>query len=400
MRLLFIADGRSPIAQNWIAHFCSSGYEVHLISTFPCVPQLELSSLHVVSVAFSAAARHLRREAGRAMGGAKGIRWRAFMRHWIGPLSLPWSTNRAHALMQKVDPDLVHAMRIPFEGILAASANPATPLIISVWGNDFTLHAHTTPIMGYLTRRTLLRADALHLDCERDLRLARERGFSSEKPTFVSPGAGGVRPEIFHPGQPNLFGLGERLANELRAIPPESMVVVNPRGFRAYVRNDTFFQAIPKVLQDQPNVIFLCPAMADEAQALRWVDQLNISNAVRLLPMLRPKEMAAVFQRSQVMVSPTEHDGTPNTLLEGMACGSFPVAGDLESIREWIDDGVNGFLIDPDDPEALARAICKALSSTNLLEVAAERNQQLIHARAAYPNTMVEAESFYRQVAV
>ena len=33
------------------------------------------------------------------------------------------------------------------------------------------------------------------------------------------------------------------------------------------------------------------------------------------------------------------HDGTPNTLLEGMACGCLPVAGDLDSIREWLKPG-------------------------------------------------------------
>jgi glycosyltransferase involved in cell wall biosynthesis len=36
---------------------------------------------------------------------------------------------------------------------------------------------------------------------------------------------------------------------------------------------------------------------------------------------------------------------------------AFPVCGDLESIREWIDDGVNGFLVDPTDAQALAGAI-------------------------------------------
>ena len=41
-------------------------------------------------------------------------------------------------------------------------------------------------------------------------------------------------------------------------------------------------------------------------------------------------------------VSPSTHDGTPNTLLEGMACGSFPIVGDLESLREWIEPGLTG----------------------------------------------------------
>ena len=52
-----------------------------------------------------------------------------------------------------------------------------------------------------------------------------------------------------------------------------------------------------------------------------------------------PAGMAAVFQGARVAVSPSTHDGTPNTLLEAMSCGSFPVAGDIESLREWIEPG-------------------------------------------------------------
>src|SRR6478609_7744686 len=33
MKILYIADGRSPIAQNWIRHFVERGDEVYLAST-------------------------------------------------------------------------------------------------------------------------------------------------------------------------------------------------------------------------------------------------------------------------------------------------------------------------------------------------------------------------------
>ena len=78
-----------------------------------------------------------------------------------------------------------------------------------------------------------------------------------------------------------------------------------------------------------------------------------------------------IFRSAAVLVSPSTHDGTPNTLLEGMACGCFPVAGDLESIREWITPGVNGLLVDPSDADALAEAILSALDQPELRAKAA-----------------------------
>ena len=56
--------------------------------------------------------------------------------------------------------------------------------------------------------------------------------------------------------------------------------------------------------------------------------ELGIEDTVELTPPLPHADMAALFRSAQVLVSPTTHDGTPNSLLEGMACGCFPVAGD------------------------------------------------------------------------
>jgi glycosyltransferase involved in cell wall biosynthesis len=289
-------------------------------------------------------------------------------------------------------------MRIPFEGMMTATADPSFPLLLSVWGNDFTLHAGATPVMGMLTRRSLMRADALHVDCARDLKLAYARGFSRSRLNIILPGGGGVRPDVFHTGEPDPDVLGNHLADVMLGISTGAQVVVNPRGFRAYVRNDTFFRAIPKILEVKPNTIFLCPAMAGEREAERWIDRLKIGAEVHLLPRLTPIEMAAVYQLSSVTVSITEHDGTPNTLLEAMACGCFPVAGDLESIGEWIEDGANGLLVEPGDPSALALAVIRALSDPDIRARSAERNDRLISERAISVDVMRKAEEFYQRL--
>jgi hypothetical protein len=40
MKILFIADARSPIFKNWVEHFIRRDYDVHVISTFPCAPDV------------------------------------------------------------------------------------------------------------------------------------------------------------------------------------------------------------------------------------------------------------------------------------------------------------------------------------------------------------------------
>ena len=124
---------------------------------------------------------------------------RTFVRQWLGPFTLGKAAGQLSALIDKINPDLIHAMRIPYEGMLAVKAKPKQPLIVSVWGNDFTLHAKSNPILGSYTRFTVKRITALHTDCQRDLRLAHSWGFPQWQPSVVLPGSGGVRKEVFFP---------------------------------------------------------------------------------------------------------------------------------------------------------------------------------------------------------
>jgi glycosyltransferase involved in cell wall biosynthesis len=389
MRLLFVVDGRSPIALNWIRYFVERGDEVHLVSTFACQPDLRLASLTIVPVAFSGV--KARRPAG-STGEERNplwepslVRMRTRIRQWLGPLSLPSAAQRLQAVVERIRPDLVHAMRIPFEGMLASQIQTSAPLLFSIWGNDFTLHAPATPWMSRLTRRALGVAGAVHADCRRDIRLAHEWGFSRQRPEIVLPGAGGIQLDVFYP------------AAEMNAA-PETAWVINPRGIRAYIRNDTFFKAIPLVLSQAPQTQFLCTGMAGQPQAEGWVRQYGVAANVHLMGQQTRQQMAELFRRAQVSVSPSIHDGTPNTLLEAMACGSFPVVGDLESLREWITHGVNGLLVDPGDPQALADAILQALRQPDLCRQAREINTRLVAERAEYGRVMHLAAGFYVQL--
>lgn len=401
MRLLFVADGRSPIALNWIRYFVERGDEVHLASTFACQPDLELAGLEITPVAFSGAKRPplsptsrpassqmlppkgtMRRGTAQALKLPVSLKVRTLLRHYLGPLTITRSARKLRTVIERVQPDLVHAMRIPYEGMLAADAYNGFPFIVSVWGNDFTLHAPSTRLMRHYTNWTMQVADALHADCQRDIRLAQEWGLPVKQPTLVVPGNGGIRTDIFYPPETLV----------------EEPVILNPRGFRTYVRNDVFFKAIPLVLREIPNARFLCVSMAGEAQAQKWIDELDIADAVELLAPMPNQKMAEIYRRAAVLVSPSVHDGTPNTLLEGMASGCFPVAGDLESIREWITDGENGLLTDATDPDRLAESIVRGLKNKNLREQAAGLNAKRIAEGAEYNACMSQASAFYQRV--
>jgi glycosyltransferase involved in cell wall biosynthesis len=401
MRLLFVADGRSPIALNWIRHFVNSGYEVHLATTFPCEPALTFASVTFIPLAFSGAKSRDNREESHlrvinVFAGASFVGLRTTIRQWFGPFTLHSARNSLQVIIDRVQPDLIHAMRIPYEGMLVAltlnkvrkaqSRQNQPPFLVSVWGNDFTLHGTSTPLMSRYTKATLRIADALHTDCLRDQRLAYKWGFPQENPAIVLPGGGGVDLDVFSP-----LDHSSKLGGELKTV-------INPRGVRAYIRNDTFFQSAALVLEKCPQVRFICIGMEDDPQIRAMVNDLGIASSVELLPQVLYSKMSELFKTAQVAVSPSTHDGTPNTLLEAMASGCFPIAGDIESLREWIIPGENGLLVDPIDPLALSRAILTALNDDDLRSKAARYNIQLIADKASYQVVMKSAERFYKSL--
>lgn len=399
MHILIVADGRSPIARRWMQSVLAGGHEITLVSTYPCEPPPGVQQTFVLPVAFAGLASG---PGGSGQGGAASPLKRAVKRfraaflagrYRFGPLTVPSYGRRFRKLIETVQPDLVHALRIPFEGMLASYTPRNYPLAVTVWGNDLTLHAPMSASMRKLTQQTLARADGLVTDAQRDVRLARAWGFPENRPTLVVPGNGGIDlAEIHRPCDP-------ADAVPLDPIPADAPLIINPRGIRpAYARTDVFFQAVPLVLAHRPDVHFLCAGMAGQVESEQWIRRLKIDRNVHLLPHLPQAQLWELFRRCDVTSSVTTHDGTPNTLLEAMACGAFPVAGDIESLREWITPGVNGLLVEPNKPQAVAEAFLLALENPELRRKAAEINLELIRQRAEISQVRAQLEVFYQWV--
>lgn len=397
MHILLVADGRSPTTIRWLDGLLALGYRVTLISSHPCDTLSGLEALHVLPIAFSqfSASKNSGRKKGKSLIRRliKSFR-RPFLeaRYLLAPLSLWNYAPRFRRLVEQIKPDVVHALRIPYEGMLASFTPAGVPVAVSIWGNDLTLHATHTRTMAALTRKTLQRASGLHTDTERDMRLAHDWGFPPDRPGLVAPGNGGIDLEQIRHFRAPLSAENEAL------IPRDHTLIINPRGLRAYTRTDTFFQSIPLILAKEPKTAVICPAMAGEAEAQRWAAAIGADERVVLLPPLPQNQLWDLFTRCPISLSITSHDGTPNTLLEAMSCGSFPIAGDIESLREWIIPGENGILVDPGSPEALAEAVILSLQDQEKRERANRYNLEMVSERAEISKVRPKIASFYQNL--
>ncbi len=143
MHILLVADGRSPITSRWIQGMLALEHQVTLVSTYPCEAMPGVLAQHCLPVAFAglAGGQAGRGESSRGTGSQPGRRWSPKMDQpgspgFPGRTLLAGSAHPAalrqelRQILAQAKPDLVHALRIPFEGMLAAAAEPDVPLVV------------------------------------------------------------------------------------------------------------------------------------------------------------------------------------------------------------------------------------------------------------------------------
>ncbi len=120
------------------------------------------------------------------------------------------------------------------------------------------------------------------------------------------------------------------------------------------------------------------------------LDQLGLAPHVELLGAIDNEDMARVISRATVCVAPAAADlverplaSFPTRLLEYLACHRAVIAPRRSSVRELIQDGVEGLLFDPLSPRDLADKIVRVLSDEPLRTRLAEAGQKRVRAR--YP---------------
>ncbi len=101
-------------------------------------------------------------------------------------------------------------------------------------------------------------------------------------------------------------------------------------------------------------------------QMQRIVNELGIQESVEFLGLRR--DVVNLLQQSWGFVLPSRWEGMPNALLEAMACRLPCIATRVSGSEDIIHDGINGLLVEPENPAELAIALRRIVEDTALVE--------------------------------
>ncbi|MCX6056763.1 MAG: glycosyltransferase family 4 protein [Chloroflexi bacterium] len=371
-KILFIGMINSVHVAHWLSQIEDQNWDVYL---FPvddwAEPHFEIRNLSVYATKFFRAAF--------VDKSVRYIRWSS-LSFYLDALSrrlMKQHTNKykeqalAHVI-KSIKPDIIHSLEFQHAGYLTLGAkkkfgNKFPTWIATCWGSDIYMFGrlieHQEPI-----RQMMANCDYYSCECERDVQLAREMGFSG--PVLpVLPARGGFNTE--------------HMISFRQPGPVSNRKTIIVKGYQGWAgRALVAFQAFKRCLDILQGYTIVLYAVVEDIKIAARLFELETGIPIRILPPLSTdEEILTAFGHARVYIGLSISDGISTSLLEAMVMGAFPIQSCTACADEWIIDSKSGFTVPPEDPKAIADTIRKALTDDTLVNHAAELNMQTARER-------------------
>lgn len=270
------------------------------------------------------------------------------LRTWITlsntPLNPLWAWQ-LRRLLRRLDVDVVNA-HAPVPGLadLAAFTSPV-PVVLTYHAGSLVKGSPVDPLLRAYERLVLPRV------------FARCRELVAVSPVSLAHATG--RAHLVPPGVDlDLF----RPSDE----PRERRVLYVGRIERTsrWKGLHVLVDALPRLRALAPEVRLTVVGHGDDVETLqKRAANLGVADLVEWVGHVDHAELPAYYRRAGVTVLPslTEAESFGMTLAEAIACGCPVVGSDVGGIPYVVRDGVDGRLVPPGDPVALAEALADVL---------------------------------------
>ncbi len=281
-------------------------------------------------------------------------------------------------------PDMVSSFGINQCGWIGAFSG-FRPFILHIMGSDLFISSAVKKKMGYFAIR---KADHIISESQTIKNIVSTYRNSDKNNHVVQFG---VRLDLFKPHL-NVVKLRKELNLK------DGFVIISPRNNHPIYNHDIVIKAFANVLKSERKCYLLLKAQdTDKKTELQKIArECGVLDNVKFFGFVPLDELPFYHNLADVCVSVPSSDSVPVTLQEAMACGVPPIVSDLPSVKEWVQNNVNGYVVPIRDVHALADAIIKLLNSEVKRDKFVAYNLTLVKEKSDYFENMRKLETIYK----
>ena len=124
--------------------------------------------------------------------------------------------------------------------------------------------------------------------------------------------------------------------------------------------------------------------LRDQAQSLGLAERIVWRGALAQEEVLELYRNSDLFVLACRIAGDGDRDGLPNVLVEAASQGLCCISTSISGVPELIEDGVNGILVPPEDPQALAKALARAIAEPDLRRRLGAAGEDRVRSRFDY----------------
>jgi len=134
-------------------------------------------------------------------------------------------------------------------------------------------------------------------------------------------------------------------------------------------------KAMKIITEKSPDTSLLIVGDGQEKEKLETlVQELNLQNSIRFAGKVTNEQIPKYMAQADLFVLPSLSEGFPLVVVEAMASGLPIVTTNVRGLPEIVQNGENGFNVEPKNPEDLAEKILLILESKDLREKMSKKN--------------------------
>jgi hypothetical protein len=395
MKILFVAMANSVHTAGWVNQLSATGWDIHVFdamegSLIPELRDVTAYTFYRPSDSFCNVKKvHSILPQSQSMV-TRGAEFVCCHSKILSRFLIPSRIDSLIKLIRRLKPNILHSLEMQHESYPLLEVKRklggklSMPWIYSSWGSDLYLFGDQ-PKHQAIIKDVLSSCNYYIADCQRDVGLAKKLGFKGEV-LGVFPGVGGLH-------------ISE-MRKMMKPGPASGRHVIALKGYTGWAGRALIalqaLQLCANMLQNYKVVVY--SADAEVTHVAQYISR-STNIPYEVLPRSPRKEIINLMGRSRLAIGISITDGTPISMLDAMVMGAFPIQSDTMSTAEWITHGENGLLVPPENPEALALAIRRALSDDKLVDDAAEKNIKITTERVDRSVIQPRVIEMYEKVA-